>query len=141
MRRPRRGGWVPLLPLPWRMGVMALIPITPVLLGVDYLMGESGSTLTEVEKAMPLNVWGWLLIVSGAAVFLGFGMRWRLVTIGALWVSGSVLLTLAAGIGAETIDWEGGFRGPWLYAVFGLASWLTAGGYIAMKDGGTRGPE
>ena len=46
-----------------------------------------------------------------------------------------------AGIGAETIDWEGGFRGPWLYAVFGLASWLTAGGYIAMKDGGTRGPE
>lgn len=141
MRRPRRGGWVPLLPLPWRMAVMALIPITPVLLGVDYLMGESGSTLTEVEKAMPLNVWGWLLIVSGAAVFLGFGMRWRLVTIGALWVSGAVLLTLAAGIGAETIDWEGGFRGPWLYAVFGLASWLTAGGYIAMKDGGTRGPE
>ena len=141
MRRPRRGGWVPLLPLPWRMAVMALIPITPVLLGVDYLMGESGSTLTQVEKAMPLDVWGWLLIVSGAAIFLGFGMRWRLVTIGALWVSGSVLLTLAAGIGAETIDWEGGFRGPWLYAVFGLASWLTAGGYIAMKDGGTRGPE
>ena len=141
MRRPRRGGWVPLLPLPWRMGVMALIPITPVLLGVDYLMGELGSTLTQVEKAMPLDVWGWLLIVSGAAIFLGFGMRWRLVTIGALWVSGAVLLTLAAGIGAETIDWEGGFRGPWLYAVFGLASWLTAGGYIAMKDGGSRGPE
>lgn len=141
MRRPRRGGWVPLLPLPWRMAVMAMIPITPVLLGVDYLMGESGSTLTEVEKAMPLDVWGWLLIVSGSAVFLGFGMRWRLVTIGALWVSGAVLLTLAAGIGAETIDWGGGFRGPWLYAAFGLASWLTAGGYIAMKDGGTRGPE
>ena len=37
MRRPRRGGWVPLLPLPWRMAVMAVIPITPVLLGVDYL--------------------------------------------------------------------------------------------------------
>lgn len=139
MRWPiHRGQWRPLIPERWRTAVVGIIPLSPVIVGVDYVLGEATPALSAVEKAMPIDVWGWLLILAGAVTICGYVGRWRHVAIVGLHSTGALMVTLAVGIGAEGIGVAGGFRVGWLYAAVGLAAWGAAIGYAAQIEEGTR---
>ncbi|AVM01866.1 hypothetical protein C6V83_17975 [Gordonia iterans] len=127
--RIRRGQWRPLIPERWRTVVVGVIPLSVLVVGVDYLLGESSTALTQIELAAPIWVWGLALVVSGLLTLVGYVGRWRHVAIGGLHVGGALMITLSAGIAVETIDGDGGFRWPWLYAAVGIASWGAALGY------------
>ena len=139
MRCPiRRGHWRPLIPERWRTAVVAIIPLSPIVVGVDYVLGEPSPALSAVERSMPIDVWGWLLILAGAVTVAGYTGRWRHVAIVGLHSTGALMVTLAVGIGAESLDVAGGFRVGWLYAAIGLAAWGAAIGYAAQIEEGPR---
>lgn len=125
----RRGRWEPLLPSRWRTVVVGVIPLSLVVVGADYLLGETASALTEIERTAPIWVWGLTLVISGLLTFAGYLGRWRHVAIVGLHVGGALMVTIGAGIAVETVDTAGGFRNPWLYAAVGIASWGAALGY------------
>ncbi|WP_298445916.1 hypothetical protein [Gordonia sp. (in: high G+C Gram-positive bacteria)] len=127
--RLTRGQWQPLIPERWRTVVVGVIPLSTAVVGVDYLMGERGASLTEIERAAPIQVWGAALVASGILTLAGYIGRWRHVAIIGLHLGGALMITLGAGIGVETIDAAGGFRWPWLYFAIGIASWGAALGY------------
>lgn len=137
--RIHRGNWSPLIPGIWRTLVVSIIPISPIVIGIDYLMGENSSSLSDVEKAAPIDVWGWLLILFGMTTLVGYAGAWRKIAIAGLWATGAVMITLSVGIASVMIDEVGGFRWPWLYLVIGLASWMAAIGYLIQGDGDGNG--
>ncbi|MFC0314474.1 hypothetical protein [Gordonia phosphorivorans] len=125
----RRGQWRALIPERWRTAVLAVIPLSMIVIGVDYCLGENTPALTEIERAAPVWAWGAGLLVSGLVVLAGYAGRWRHIAIGGLHVGGALMLTLGAGIAVETVDTTGGFRWAWLYGAVGLAAWGAAIGY------------
>lgn len=125
----RRGRWEPLVPEMWRSVVVSVIPLSMIVVGVDYLLGETSSALTELERTAPIWVWGLALVTSGLTTFVGYAGRWRHVTITGLHVGGALMITIGAGVAVETIDRQGGFRYPWLCAAVGIAAWAAALGY------------
>ncbi|MFT4087409.1 MAG: hypothetical protein QM658_09690 [Gordonia sp. (in: high G+C Gram-positive bacteria)] len=143
--RLRRGQWAPLIPERWRTAVLSVIPLTPVVIGSDYLLGEDGSSLSEVERAAPMWAWGIALVVSGLTIAAGYAGRWRHVAIVGLHLTGALMVTLGIGIGTETVDVLGGFRWPWMYCAIGLAAWGAAIGYALQIETPTEeapsGPE
>lgn len=125
----QKGPWVPLLPFPHRIAIMLFLGVTPFVTGIDFLMGENLASMTVVEKAMPYWAWGLSLLFGGILVLLGYLVRNPRVCIWGLWFSGSIFFALSIGIAWQTIDAAGGFRGPWLYTVLALSSFISALGY------------
>lgn len=135
----RRGKWTPLLPYESRIAVVILIPIEAILRGIDYVTGDKDTTtssLTFVEKAMPLEYWGILFLLAGGLTGLGFAMKWPYVCILGLHISGVVYLSMTAGLVLKTWERGGdGFRTPVMFLIFALASWGMAIGYtIQMRE-------
>lgn len=130
-----RGHWRPLLPPRWRNVTTIVIPLSPIVVGADYLLGEPGPPPpTAIEGAAPIWLWGLLLITAGLTAFAGYLGQWRHVAIVGLHLSGALMLTLGIGVAAETLDTTGGFRLPWLYLAVGIASWAAAIGYAAQVE-------
>ena len=135
----QRGDWEPLIPMRYRWPILILLAMTPLVVGSDYLLGEPPESLSAVERSAPLPLWGWGLVVIGAMILAGYALRWPRLTIAGLYASGAVLVVLGIGIGQHLInDTDGGYRGPWMYVVIGLASWWAALGY-SMQVGGRDG--
>lgn len=137
----RRGAWVPLIPMRYRWPILALLGATPILIGLDYLMGAHGVALSQVEQAAPLWLWGWALLTAGFLIEVGYLMRWPRTTITGLHLSGVLLAVIAVGLGWELVDLgvAGGFRTAWLYLAVALASWWAALGYAMQIRGLPKG--
>ena len=108
---------------------MFLLAVTPIVSGVDYLLGENYQSMTLIEKAIPLWIWGVLCIISGLSTCFGYLIRSPFFCIGGMWLTGSVFFTLAFGISWQSVDSAGGFRVPWLHLVVAIASMFSAMGY------------
>lgn len=132
--RLTRGQWRPLIPERWRTAVVGVIPLSVLVVGADYLAGQTSQALTQIERAAPLWAWGAALVLSGAVTVAGFIGRWRHITIGGLHIGGALMITLGAGIAYDAAALTGGFRWPWLYIAVGLASWGAALGYWAQVE-------
>lgn len=135
MRWLHRGRWHPLIPEWWRTATMLVVPITPIIVGVDYLFGhgDAPARLSAVEKSISLSALGVILIASGVITVIGFVGRWRMLTIGGLHWSAAVMSTIGIGI-ATAPGMGGGFRVPWLYMAIAIASWASAFGYFMQGD-------
>lgn len=129
----RKGTWTPLLPYEARIFVVMLPCAEAILRGIDYVTGDQDSTtqsLTFVEKAMPLAVWGVLFLVAGLLTALGFWRKWVWVCVAGLHVGGATYMSMAVGLAAKAWERGGdGFRTPVMFVVFALAFWGMAIGY------------
>lgn len=135
----RKGNWSPLLPYGARMIVVILLQIEAILRGLDYVTGDyenTASSLTFVEKAMPLEVWGTFFLIAGVLSLIGYWRKWPYVCIAGMFVGGGAYSALAAGFILKTIERGGdGFRTPTMFLVFAFAFWGMAVGYsIQMKE-------
>jgi hypothetical protein len=131
----RRRDWTPRLGHRYRRIISILLAATPFVAGADFLMGEHAETLTIVERTLPTEVWGGLLVLAGTLAALGYWLRLPWVCILGLHLSGTLFAALSAGIAWASIDVEGGFRGPWLYLIVSLMSWFAALGYADQVQG------
>lgn len=113
---------------------------TPFVAGIDFLLGERAAALSVVERAMPAQAWGALLVLAGTLAVGGYVGRWPKLCIAGLHITGALFFALAVGVAWAQIDEQGGFRGPWLYLIVAAASWLAALGYADQtRDRGGRG--
>ncbi|QZD98893.1 membrane protein [Gordonia phage Tracker] len=133
-RLPRTGRWTPLIPLPVRVVILALWALEPISRGLDYLTGDQPGvtqSLTRIEQAFPLQVWGGFCFISGAMILVGFAGRWRRLAILGLYFAGATYVALGCGLAAVVIERGGdGFRTPVMFFVFGLTYWAAAIGYM-----------
>ncbi|WP_367582273.1 hypothetical protein [Tsukamurella tyrosinosolvens] len=133
----RRGTWVPLLPPHARNVVVGIVPIEPILRGVDYILpgAETAPQLTLVEAAAPMPVWGTLCLLAGVLALVGFWGRWRAVCIAGMWLGAATYVTLAAGQWWEVIGhpWLDGIRGPAILTIFGAGMAGIAIGYARQE--------
>lgn len=127
--------WHPQLGHRYRRIIAVLLAATPFVAGADFLMGEHAETLTLVERTLPTEVWGGLLVLAGVMAVFGYWRRRPWCCIWGLHLSGALFFTLACGIAWASIDAEGGFRGPWLYLIVSLLSWFAALGYADQVRG------
>lgn len=106
--------------------------------GADYASGENpGGSLSLVEKALPIEVWGWIFLT--AAAVMGYGLltrRFQPVIFSSV-VSMSAYITLALGAvvnAAGTLTSFGWppdrFRDVGVYAFFALLSGCYAYGAV-----------
>lgn len=129
MRWLHRGRWHPLIPEWWRTATMLVVPITPIIVGADYLFGHGDAP----ARLFSLSALGVILIASGVITVIGFVGRWRMLTIGGLHWLAAVMSTIGIGI-ATAPGMGGGFRVPWLYMAIAIASWASAFGYSMQGD-------
>ena len=74
----RKGGWRPGQPADISGVILAILAVQAINRGVDYLLGDKATTtesLTVVEQAMPLWIWGALFITGGLLVCVGMWAR------------------------------------------------------------------
>lgn len=116
----------------WGMVVLSLLR------GADYATGENpGGSLSIVERALPIEIWGWIFIA--AAVVMGYGLwtrRFRPVIFSSV-ISMSAYVTLTVGSVISTMEtlmrfgWPPDqFRGVGVYAFFALLSGCYAYGAV-----------
>lgn len=134
----RRGDWVPLLPPAARLAVVMIVPLINLGWGVDYVLPSESTahSLSVVERAMPMVVWGVLCLAAGIVSLVGFIGRWRRVAAVGLWIGGSTFFALAAGQWAAVagVPWLDGVRGPILATVVAAAQLGMAAGYAQQPD-------
>lgn len=132
-----RGNWVPQMPLGFRTLILVMWAIEPITRGIDYITGDRPGTTTSlsaVEGAFPLWVWGTFCLVGGCLILGGFATRWRTVTIAGLHITGATYFALAIGLSDTAISRGGdGFRTPVMFFVFALTFWASAIGYAVLR--------
>ena len=135
--RIHRGTWVPLLPRSARMAVVTIVPLEPIVRGLDYVLPPQvvANQLSIVEQAMPLTLWGILCLTGGLLASTGFIGRWRRITITGLWIGGSTYAALAAGQWAVVSGepWLDGVRGPAIVTLMAVAQLGMAVGYAQQQ--------
>lgn len=97
---PKRGAWVPLLPGVWRTLTLAVLPGLAIAVGLDYILGTPThpARMRVIEDALPLVVWGSLLMTAGLIVVAGYVARWRMVVIVGLVTQAALMATLGVGM-------------------------------------------
>lgn len=134
----RKGDWVPLIPYPFRGIILAAWVVIPIPYGLDYLSEnpDKGNRLSIVESALPLPVWGSLMIAAGLAASVSLIMRWRMRTVVALHILGAIWFTLAIGLLADSISKLGGdgYRSFVLFLAVSITYWSAAVGYYYQED-------
>lgn len=132
---PKRGQWTPLIPIVVRMFILYLWASEPISRGLDYVTGDGPNvtrSLSAIEAALPLHVWGLFCLTGGGMIVIGFTGRWRLVAIAGLHICGVTYFGLAVGLTEQVWGRGGdGFRTPWMFFVFALTFWAAAIGYAA----------
>lgn len=136
---PRPGEWTPLIPIQVRAVILALWAIEPISRGLDYITGDKPDvtqSLSAIEAAFPIQVWGIFCLTSGILILSGFAGRWRRIAIAGLHIAGATYCALAVGLADAAISRGGdGFRTPVMFFVFGLTFWAAAIGYgVARRD-------
>ena len=134
---PKTGDWTPLIPLRIRAVILIVWAIEPIARGIDYLTGDGPGvtqSLTEVEAAFPLPMWGLFCLSGGSMILIGFAGRWRRVSIIGLHITGATYFALAVGLAAVAAgrDWDG-FRTPMMFFVFAITFWAAAIGYATER--------
>lgn len=126
---PEPNPWKPGSWEPARLSTLDSISVTvwlcfaSMLRGLDYLLPASpeGSTksLTVVEDAMPLPVWGMLFLGFSALLLAAVLMKIHRLVYLSHWTLGVVTAALAVGLGAEylTRPWGDGIRSAGTLAV------------------------
>ena len=132
----RDSTWTPTVPPRHRLWLVLLLFATPFVAGIDFLMGEKSESLSMIERSMPSQAWGVLLLMAGTMMVTGYADRRPRLCIFGLHLAASLYATIAAGIAWNTVDTSGNFRGPWLYLFVGLSCWLKALGYARQIRGG-----
>ena len=125
----------------WRMGhfdpkvallCCIMIAIEALARGLDYATGDhpdTSNSLTQIEKAMPLQWWGFLCMIAGGGVLIGMLGKWATMIIGCSMIGGATYMTLAVGLAMKTVDREGdGFRTPTMFLIFGVIWFCIAWG-------------
>ncbi|AXH49784.1 minor tail protein [Gordonia phage Pleakley] len=134
---PRKGNWTPLIPIHIRAVILALWAIEPITRGLDYITGDKPGvtqSLSAVEGAFPLQVWGAFCLTGGVLILTGFAGRWRRVAITGLHIAGATYCALAIGLTDTAIGRGGdGFRTPVMFFVFALTFWSAAIGYAVIR--------
>lgn len=126
----RRSRWEPRIPGRYRWPLGLLVAATPIVVGVDFALGEPFDIQSVVERSMPVWAWATLLTFAGALSVAGFLARLPWVTIAGLHLSGVLFCALAVGAAYGHLDEQGGFRVPWAYLMIAAISWLMAVGYM-----------
>ncbi len=102
---PKRGAWVPRLPGVWRILTAAVIfPGLAIAVGFDYILGTPThpARMRVIEDALPLVVWGSLLMTAGLIVVAGYVAQWRTAVIVGLVTQAALMATLGVGMGGTT---------------------------------------
>lgn len=132
-RLPRQGDWTPTIPFPLRAVILAVWAFEPISRGLDYITGDGPNvtrSLTKVEAAFPLPVWGIFCLIAGILIVFGFAGRWRQMSILGLHLAGATYFALGVGLAAAVIERGGdGFRTPVMFFVFAITYWSAAVGY------------
>lgn len=140
-RLPRTGDWTPTIPFPLRAVILAVWAFEPISRGLDYLTGDGPNvtqSLSFIEAAFPLQIWGFFCLTAGILIVLGFAGRWRQISILGLHLAGATYFALAVGLSATVFERGGdGFRTPVMFFVFAITYWSAAIGY-AMNSNRTR---
>lgn len=134
----KRGDWVPLLPLKARTVVVGILPVEPLVRGIDYtLPGKLTSVYSVVEKALPSWVWGIGCIIVAVLIATGYIGKWPGPAICGYWIGGAIYTTLAVGSFASTIHqpYLDGMRSPTLLMVFAVAFFGMSIGYSWQRGG------
>lgn len=131
---PRRGDWVPLLPERTRMLVIMAVPAEALFRSYDYLtpdVDETSSSLTVVERMMPIEAWGAVCGIVAVVALWGLILRWPRTAIAGFRLGGAMYTLLAAGqwIAVFHNPWLDGIRGAAIVTLFALAYWGLAKGY------------
>lgn len=134
---PKRGPWIPQVPYSYGMATNLFLGFSPVVIGIDYILGENESSVSELEKSFPFWGWGVLMILYGLGVLYGYLFRRSSVCIHSLWLSGSIFFALAIGVAwsfsanlhERLVDHSGNFKLAWFYLVMALSSFVTSYGY------------
>ncbi|WGH20834.1 hypothetical protein QLT00_gp51 [Gordonia phage Commandaria] len=134
---PRTGDWTPLIPVQVRAVILALWALEPISRGIDYVTGDKPgitASLTKIEQAFPIQVWGLLCLLSGIMVLVGFAGRWRRLAILGLYFAGATYFALGCGFAHAVFERGGdGFRTPVMFFVFALTYWAAAIGYVISR--------
>lgn len=133
-----RGDWVPLLPVRVRTVVVGVLPVEPLVRGLDYLLpGGLPASYSVVERAMPAWCWGVLCLLAAALIAAGYIGKWPRPAIWGYWLGGCTYLTMAIGAFASAIrkPWWDGIRSPCLLLVFAVAFLGMSIGYAQQSEG------
>lgn len=130
-----QGRWLPGMPMEVSAIIVATFALETLIRGLDYITGDrEGITLslTVVETALPLQIWGAMLILPSLVVISGMVLRrsWWIIY-GALATS-SVYLGLTWGLFLKMLErgwpWDG-FRTPVMFlsivVFWSLVGWGT----------------
>lgn len=132
------GAWTPLVPFPFRAIMLLGWTILPIPYGIDYLYENPAreGRLSYVESALPLYMWGAVMIGSGIAATVALLMRWRLRTVVSCHVLGALWFTLSIGLWVDTfVHWGGdGYRSALLFLVISMTYWSASIGYYVQRD-------
>lgn len=134
----KRGQYKPGLQPDLAVASMWGLVVINLIRGADYSTGENpGESLTLVELALPIEVWGWIFLT--AAVAMGYGLwtrRFRPVIFSSV-ISMSAYITLAVGAAVNAMEtlmrfgWPPDrFRDVGVYAFFALLSGCYAYGAV-----------
>lgn len=124
--RVRMGGWSPGLQPDLSLAFMLLLSTEVLVRGVDYITGDRKDvtqSLSIVESAMPLQVWGALLIAAGASFTFGvLARRFGPLIFGAVLIM-AIYGAISFGLFLRMVErgwpWDG-FRTPLMFTIFSL---------------------
>lgn len=130
------GDWRPGMPAPISRTVLWLLTVEALSRGMDYVTGDRPgvtSSLTVIEAALPLEVWGVLFLIVGAATALGvFFRRHMLIAYGAFF-TGGLYAILSVGLFLKMMErgwpWDG-WRTPTHFLMMGALWAAVAAGTL-----------
>lgn len=130
--RMKRGDWTPGLQPDLSLVFMILLAVEVAVRGIDYLGGDREDvtqSLTVVQSAMPLQMWGVLLLAAGGTFLFGVLTRsFAPLIFGAVSIM-AIYGALAFGLFLRMVErgwpWDG-FRTPLMFTVFALMFALYA---------------
>lgn len=127
-----QGKWRPGMPQEVSVVITILFTLETLVRGLDYITGDrEGITLslTVVETAFPLQVWGALLILSSLSIFVGIILRRPWWIIYGSFATSSIYLGLTWGLFLKMLErgwpWDG-YRTPVMFLVV-VAFWSLIG--------------
>jgi len=106
------GDWAPGNFDPWvTLAAKVVLYIVMAVWGADYLTAESTESLarlTVVEAALPLQVWGWAMVVSALLGFAGVAFAWAPAVAWAHVLGGALFLAIGTGTLITQLTTAGG---------------------------------
>lgn len=137
MKQPKIGRWTPGLQNDLSQIAMLALSLEIIVRGFDYLTGDRNdvtSNLSIVENALPLPLWGAILLVGGFSFIAGVvWRRFGLIIFGSV-VTMACYMALACGLFLKMAErgwpWDG-FRTPLMFVVYaGLFGLFALSAYL-----------